>query len=125
LNPREVQLFLAGQALSLIYTLFRRPFHEKSGLICSMVDEATTNRWDQPGVGNALNGLVRGEHWADRPHVMRAIRACTRCGALAEDGVLVPKLTAGQVGWHAVLSDHLARVGEAHLEVAGCSFLQR
>ncbi|WP_263992041.1 hypothetical protein, partial [Mycobacterium bourgelatii] len=32
LNPREVQLFLAGQALSHIYTPKLTTFHEKSGL---------------------------------------------------------------------------------------------
>jgi len=33
LNPREVQLSLAGQALSHIYTPPRATFHEKSGLV--------------------------------------------------------------------------------------------
>ena len=57
-------------------------------------------------------------HWADRPHVMHAMRARTRCAALAEAGVLVPKLTAGQVGWwHAFLSASCAGQG-THL--AGC-----
>jgi hypothetical protein len=32
LNRREVQLFLAGQALSLIYTPPQATFREKSGL---------------------------------------------------------------------------------------------
>ncbi len=32
MNPREVQLFLAGQALSLIYTPSPATIHEKSGL---------------------------------------------------------------------------------------------
>ncbi|WP_264000499.1 hypothetical protein, partial [Mycobacterium intermedium] len=36
LNPREVQLFLAGQALSHIYTPKLTTFHEKSGLTTFM-----------------------------------------------------------------------------------------
>jgi hypothetical protein len=40
-------------------------------------------------------------------------------------GLTVAHLSDRQVGWPAVLSEHLARVREAHLEVAGRSFLQR
>src|SRR5882724_268640 len=58
-----------------------------------------------------------GVHWADRPHVMHALRASTRCAALAEAGILVPKLTAGQVGGGTqVLSASCAGQG-THLEV--------
>jgi putative transposase len=37
LNRREVQLSLAGQALSLIYTPTHTTFHEKSGLACPLL----------------------------------------------------------------------------------------
>ena len=40
-------------------------------------------------------------------------------------GPVAAHLSARQVGWHAVLAEYLARVGEAHFEVAGCSFVQR
>jgi hypothetical protein len=41
LNPREVQLFLAGQALPHIYTPKPAIFHEKSGLAVKGFLQAT------------------------------------------------------------------------------------
>jgi hypothetical protein len=43
LNRREVQLFLAGQALSLIYTPPQATFREKSGLAAETPNVTTRN----------------------------------------------------------------------------------
>lgn len=51
LNPREVQLFLAGQALSHIYTPKLATFREKSGLawaFAPLVYIAILGRRDEP-----------------------------------------------------------------------------
>lgn len=74
---------------------------------------------DQPGAGGAVNDSVRGCIGPDRPDVLHAMRACTRCAALAEAGVSVPKLTSGQVGVVARKSyQRLARVRETILRLS-------
>ena len=82
-----------------------QPDNEKWALSCDNRANLLTGSMRRrqpvgPAGGWPLTQWTRaGEHWADRPHVMHAMRACTRCAALAKAGVQVPKLTTGQVGW--------------------------
>jgi hypothetical protein len=48
-------------------------------------------------LAKAFDGLVLGV-WAAVPHVMRVTRACARYPAQPRVAVLMPRLSAGQVG---------------------------
>ena len=62
LNPREVQLFLAGQALSLNYPLPNTSFREKSGLVlCGAAGHA---RSPSPCAGSYLLEWIQCPHSA-------------------------------------------------------------